>query len=187
MIRLSRLTDYGFVVLSRFVADGGEVVHNARDLAEETALPQPTVSKLLKTLTRGGLLTARRGVKGGYVLARPATAITAVDIITALEGPVALTDCSGHDGEDCSLEHRCPVRTHWMLINDAVNTALDRISLADMTSSPTRAETRLAGPDGAASLQRPSCEGDGCNGTGAAQGTCGCTDFKANTTRGDGQ
>lgn len=188
MIRLSQLTDYGFVLLNRFVADGGEVVHNARDLAQETSLPMPTVSKLLKALTRGGLLTARRGVKGGYVLARPAASITASDVIEALEGPVALTDCSSHEGEDCSLEHRCPVRTHWMLINDAVRSALDRVTLAEMATTPVLAQEQLKKPEVPRPFAISPCEGDGCssgNGT-TRRVPCTCGDDHANTTRGDG-
>lgn len=195
MIRLSKLTDYGFVLLNRFVADReGEVVHNARDLAEETSLPLPTVSKLLKALTRGGLLTARRGVKGGYVLARPAQAITAADVIEALEGPVALTDCSVHSGEDCSLEHNCPIRPHWVLITEAVRAALDRISLLDMAQGPAEMRGALIGahrqgPGGTCSCGMDGWRGHGNSFPGRVPCTCSL-DLHAQTQttrRGDGQ
>ena len=93
MIRLGRLTDYGIVLMSHLAAtDDGP--HNARDLAAQTQLPLPAVSKLLKLLARAGLLTSSRGAKGGYALARPASEITVPQMIEALEGPIALTDCT---------------------------------------------------------------------------------------------
>src|SRR5688572_33459183 len=100
MIRIAKLTDYGIVLMSHLARAPGRRV-NARDLSVEAHLPQPTVSQLLKTLSRGGLLVSQLGVKGGYDLARPASEITVADIITALEGPVALTECTSHVPDAC--------------------------------------------------------------------------------------
>src|SRR3989442_15648648 len=98
----------------------GEGPHGARDIAGETQLPLPAVSKLLKSLARQGLLISSRGAKGGYQLARPAEQITVPEMIAALEGrPIALTDCNLHEGA-CSQEPRCHVRTPWQRINRAV-------------------------------------------------------------------
>ena len=132
MIRLSRLTDYGIVLMAH-LADAGEGPHTARDLAEQTQLPLPAVSKLLKSLAREGLLVSSRGAKGGYQLARPAEKITVPEMIAALEGPIALTDCNLHEGA-CSQEPRCHVRTPWQRINRAVHDALSRIRLADLAA-----------------------------------------------------
>jgi FeS assembly SUF system regulator len=133
MIRLSRLTDYGIVLMAH-LADAGEGPHTARDLAAQTELPLPVVSKLLKSLAREGLLVSSRGSKGGYQLARPAEQITVPQMIAALEGPIALTDCNLHEGA-CSQELRCHVRTPWQRINRAVHDALSRIRLTDLTSA----------------------------------------------------
>ena len=133
MIRLGRLTDYGIVLMAH-LAGAGEGPHAARDLAGETRLPLPAVSKLLKTLAREGLLVSSRGAKGGYQLARPAEEITVPEMIEALEGPIALTDCAIHEGS-CSQEPRCHVRTPWQHINRAVHEALSRIRLADLAGS----------------------------------------------------
>jgi FeS assembly SUF system regulator len=130
MIRLGRLTDYGIVLMSHLAAtDDGP--HNARDLAAQTQLPLPAVSKLLKLLARAGLLTSSRGAKGGYALARPASEITVPQMIEALEGPIALTDCTLHAGA-CAQEPSCHVRTPWQQINRAVHDALARIRLCDL-------------------------------------------------------
>ena len=133
MIRLGRLTDYGIVLMAH-LADAGEGPHAARDLAAETRLPLPAVSKLLKMLTREGLLASSRGAKGGYQLARPASEITVPEMIEALEGPIALTDCTLHEGA-CSQESSCHVRTPWQRINRAVHDALARIRLSDLAGS----------------------------------------------------
>jgi len=132
MIRLGRLTDYGIVLMAH-LASAGDGPHAARDIAAETRLPLPAVSKLLKALARQGLLTSARGVKGGYQLARPADQITVPEMIAALEGPIALTDCNLHEGA-CSQEPGCHVRTPWQRINRAVHDALSRIRLADLAA-----------------------------------------------------
>jgi FeS assembly SUF system regulator len=133
MIRLGRLTDYGIVLMAH-LASAGEGPHTARDLAAETQLPLPAVSKLLKSLTREGLLCSSRGAKGGYQLARPAEQITVPEMIAALEGPIALTDCNLHEGA-CAQEPSCNVRTPWQRINRAVHDALSRVRLADLAAS----------------------------------------------------
>ena len=104
-----------------------------RDLAAETRIPQPTVSKVLKQLARAGVVTSIRGPQGGYRLARPATEIGVDEIITALEGPIAVTECADErSGSSCAYERRCGVRANWQRINDAVYAALDGIKLSDM-------------------------------------------------------
>ena len=139
MIRLSRLTDYGIVLMAHLAA-AGDGPHAARDIAAATELPLPAVSKLLKSLAREGLLISSRGTKGGYQLARPAEQITVPQMIAALEGPIALTDCNLHEGA-CSQEPRCHVRTPWQRINRAVHEALSRIRLADLAAQDAASGT----------------------------------------------
>ncbi|MFN8641238.1 MAG: SUF system Fe-S cluster assembly regulator [Candidatus Binatia bacterium] len=143
MIRISRLTDYGIVLLSHMAAQPDHV-HTAAELAGETHLPLPTVSKLLRLLTREGLLQSQRGVNGGYGLARAPEAITVSRAVAALEGPIALTTCTSAIPTDCSHEPICPVRGHLNLINLAVRQALDAVTLADLARRPRA--TALPGP-----------------------------------------
>jgi FeS assembly SUF system regulator len=133
MIRMTKQTDYGFVLLSRMAAEPLRVV-NAPDLAEECRLPLPMVSKILKMLGRANLVRSQRGVKGGYSLARLPAEISADQIVRALEGPVALTVCIDGSPGECDLEPYCSVRGHWQRINVAVEGALARISLAELTA-----------------------------------------------------
>jgi FeS assembly SUF system regulator len=134
MIRLSRLTDYGIVVMAHLASREPGVTHAAREVSEETRLPLPVVSKVLKSLARAGLLCSHRGAKGGYTLARPADEITVPEMISALEGPIHLTECTQHPGA-CPQESRCHVREPWQRINAAVHGALARITLADLAEA----------------------------------------------------
>lgn len=138
MIRMTKLTDYGFILLTAIAAQDAGGVYNARDLAQTTHLPLPMVSKILKALARGGILTSHRGVKGGYTLARAPEAINALAIITALEGPISITECIGEAAKAASDSHcmvgvLCPIRVNWQRINQAVRGALEAITLGEMT------------------------------------------------------
>jgi FeS assembly SUF system regulator len=132
MLRVTKLADYGIVMMTFFATRGGNT-HKARDIAETVRLPLPVVSKVLKLLAREGLLISQRGTKGGYGLSRHPEDITVAEIIRALEGPIALTECSDSLRGDCGLEVGCPVRANWHLINRAVFESLERITLAQMT------------------------------------------------------
>jgi len=133
MIRLSRITDYGIVLMVELARSADGEARNARNLAAETDLPVPVVSKVLKSLARGGLLASQRGSKGGYTLARSAADISVPEMITALEGPISLTECTVHPGA-CSQESSCDVRGPWQRINTAVESALAKITLADLAA-----------------------------------------------------
>ena len=142
MIKLSRLTDYAIVLLTQMALDG-KGVFAASTLAEKTFLPLPTVSKVLKQLTKSGVLTAQRGAAGGYVLSKEPTQISVATLIEAMDGPIAITDCAGATEEDgcCSVEATCPVRGNWSKVNVAIRAALEAVTLADMTAKDTHRKT----------------------------------------------
>jgi FeS assembly SUF system regulator len=130
MLRISRLTDYATVLLATLAGEPGRV-QTAASLAEQTHIAAPTVSKLLKQLQRAGLVTSTRGLHGGYQLARPAAQISAAAILDALEGPLALTDCSVGHGQ-CEIEESCRVGRVWQRLNLAIRRALYEVSLAQL-------------------------------------------------------
>ena len=136
MLRISRLTDYGTVVLAHLARDDADLV-SAAEVASATGIALPTVSKLLKSLAKADLVNSTRGSHGGYQLARDAHEISAADVIDALEGPVSITECSAIDSH-CDFEDSCNVGGAWQRINVAIRRALDDISLADLlrTKSP---------------------------------------------------
>ena len=130
MLRITKITDYGFNLLAHMAKQDSEMLHNAKDLSAAIGIPLPTVSKVLKILTQGGILLSHQGSKGGYSLSKPANEITAAEIIEAVEGPVAITDCSGADG----CERNCVVGPSWQKVNRAMIGALSALSLADMSN-----------------------------------------------------
>ncbi|MEE9369158.1 MAG: SUF system Fe-S cluster assembly regulator [Pontiella sp.] len=130
MLRITKITDYGFILLAYMANQDENLLHNAKDLSASIDVPLPTVSKVLKILTQGRILKSHQGSKGGYSLSKQASKITAIDIIEAVEGPVAITECSTVEGCD----RDCPVSTSWQQINHTVIGALRGLTLADMSN-----------------------------------------------------
>jgi Rrf2 family protein len=110
-----------------------EEVHTAKHAAQQSKIPLPMTSKILKALAKGGLLVSQRGVKGGYRLAATADKISIGDVIQALEGPFGITECSFNPGA-CEQEGSCPVQSNWKRISVAMLDALDRIPLSDLVT-----------------------------------------------------
>lgn len=135
MLRITRETDYGIVLISAMVQNHDRAL-SAALLARRCHLPVPMASKILKTLAQAGLLVSQRGAHGGYTLARQASDISVADIIEALEGPIAITECSTDDPHACAYQHHCHVNSHWNRINEAIRGALGAISLQEMSQWP---------------------------------------------------
>jgi len=133
MFRISRLTDYGTLILVYLAEQDGGLC-SASEVAAGTHVAQPTVQKLLKVLARAGLVDSVRGADGGYRLSRSPGQINAAQILDVLEGPVAITECSTEESR-CELEALCHVGGAWQRINSALRVALADISLADLGRS----------------------------------------------------
>lgn len=141
MLKISKLADYAVVVLVS-MNDGARVT--AAGLSASTRLPEPTVAKVLKLLAKGKLVSATRGASGGYVLARPLSRVAVADVIAAVDGPVSLTACVSGGKGDCGLAGSCSVHGRWDGVNIAIRTALESVSLADMTRPPFCAALKTA-------------------------------------------
>jgi len=136
MLRLTRVTDYGILLMTQLARLEGDVENarlTANDLALSTRVPAPTVSKILQSLLHANLLDSVRGAHGGYRLARTASNISVRDIIHCLEGHIALTECNLEEGE-CEQQDFCTTSGNWKRINAAIHHALEDISLADMAT-----------------------------------------------------
>ena len=141
-MQLNRLTDYAVIVLSYLAkeprTDGADtlagefILASSAQIAEDTAIPTPTVAKLLKMLSKADLVTSQRGIAGGYFLSRSPLEITVAEIIRAVEGPIALTACVDGNEGDCSAEAFCTMRGNWDQVNRAVTEALEKVSLVEM-------------------------------------------------------
>ena len=161
MLRISKMTDYAVVLATHLAATKG--AHAARDLAVQTQIPEPTASKVLKQLGRAGVVASQRGAKGGYTLARPAAEIGIHEVIQAIEGPIAVTECSDESTDSlCEYETNCGVRANWQRINVAVQQALSQITLADMAfpSVDTLITIAVSGQEAERARQSGSPRGD---------------------------
>lgn len=130
MLRISKLTDYAIVLLVQ-MSQENKRTFAAADLAESTGIALPTVSKILKTLTRAGVVISTRGAHGGYALAQGPEQTSVARVIDALEGPISLTEC-GTQQNLCRQAPSCEIRGNWSVINLAIRAALESVSLADM-------------------------------------------------------
>jgi len=137
MLRIGKLTDYATVILATLAADRAHVL-TASAMAQRTHIAGPTVAKLLKQLHRAGLVNSLRGTHGGYQLARDPESISAAAILDALEGPIALTECSASTGQ-CGIEHTCSVGRTWQRLSVAIRRSLNEVSLAQLAGLDTRA------------------------------------------------
>lgn len=144
MLRLSKLTDYAIVILSHIARDNTHV-YAALEIAASTGIALPTVSKILKVLVNAKVLVSKRGAKGGYTLARAPEKVTIAAIISALEGPIALTECSISQ-QGCGQASGCEIRGNWNLINQTIHNALESVTLADMVR-PIRPQTATWGQE----------------------------------------
>jgi FeS assembly SUF system regulator len=129
MLRISKLTDYAILMMVELTRDGEML--SAHSLAERIRVEVPTASKVLKLLVGGGLLDSFRGVNGGYRVNRRAGDISVAEVIAAIEGPIAMTECSIEEGL-CSQEDSCELRGNWQRISLAVADALQQVTLAEM-------------------------------------------------------
>ncbi|WP_310467212.1 SUF system Fe-S cluster assembly regulator [Sphingomonas sp.] len=138
-MRLTHLADYAVVMMTAAARRGEGVRLSAAELSQDTGVPLPTAQKLMGKLAVAGLLTSARGSGGGFTLARPGAEISLADIVEAVEGPIAMTMCSGsEEASDCALDAHCRVKSHMGVVSNAVRGALGAVSLEQL-SSPAKA------------------------------------------------
>jgi FeS assembly SUF system regulator len=132
MLKLSKKADYGLIALKHLAMHGRQGAASASDIAEAYGISITLMAKVLQKLARNGLVSARHGSSGGYTLAREASQITALDAITAIDGPLFITSCVTHRGE-CGQLSTCTVREPLRLVNDSILEVLNRVTISQMT------------------------------------------------------
>ena len=148
MLRLSRLTDYAVVVLVKLARTGG--VTRSPGLAAYPGSPYPPGATVLTGWARGGLVVSQRGARGGYRLDQKLETISITRVITVIDGPIAVTSCVDGGVGGCQAEQCCPIRGRWDIVNTAIRSTLDGITLAHMeataaTVPPVAPRFELAG------------------------------------------
>jgi len=133
MLKLTKKADYALISVKHLaeVAQYSQNAASAKEIADTYALPQEALAKILQKLTRSGILISSHGTNGGYTLARAATAISAMDVIRAIDGPVAITSCHTHTG-NCLQSNTCNVKEPLRKVNESLADVLGKLTIADM-------------------------------------------------------
>ncbi len=131
MLRLSKKADYGLMAVNHLAQHYGEAAASAKDIAQAYGIPVGLMAKVLQRLARRGLLKSQQGPAGGYTLSRPPEFISALDVISAIDGPVMITSCSTHRGE-CFQTPLCTVKEPLHRVNERIVNALSSLSVAQM-------------------------------------------------------
>ena len=131
-MRLTHLADYAVVMMTAAARRPAGERLSAAALAAVTGVPVPTAQKLMGKLATAGLLASVRGAGGGFTLARPASEISLADMVEAVEGPIALTQCADGVNHDCALDAHCAVRPHMSVVSSAVRGALAAVTLEQL-------------------------------------------------------
>ena len=139
MIKLSKLADYAVVIIAALDAQKEELVSSSV-LSKESKLPEPTVAKVLKLLASAEIVVSIRGVKGGYKLTKPLDDIKISDVITSVDGPIALTACVETSEECCDFAPQCAMHGRWNQVNKAINDALDMVTVGSMMNPQKQKE-----------------------------------------------
>ena len=135
MLRLSKKADYALIAMKHLATRTDLSSASAREIAEQYDIPIELMAKVLQRLARRGLVTSHQGTRGGYRLARGASAISVADIIQAIDGPLTVTACST-EAENCDQYGKCSVRDPLWRIKDRIVAALSTCSLQEVATEP---------------------------------------------------
>jgi len=133
-VKVSTRGDYASrALLSLALHDDAQLPTSVRDIAERTGLPQPYLEQILLALKGAGLVRSKRGVGGGYVLARPPEEITLAQIVSAVDGPIVAGDFGApHENGACEHEGQCVLLSVWSEVGEHMREHLGSFTLADM-------------------------------------------------------
>lgn len=135
-MRVSTRGDYASRALLSLALHAGEVPTSVRDIAERTGLPQPYLEQILLALKGAGLVRSKRGVGGGYVLARSPSEIRLSDIVSAVDGPITVGDFGEpHQDGACDHEGQCVLLAIWQNVGEHMRQHLEGYTLADLVAT----------------------------------------------------
>lgn len=135
MLKLTKKADYGLIAVKHLADLGPSVACSAKDIADAYHIPAEALAKILQRLAKAKLLVSHHGTNGGYLLARDARHISALEVIRAIDGPLFITSCLPHENGGCDQSRRCTVREPLRQVNESIRSLLDDIKIADMRDS----------------------------------------------------
>jgi len=145
MFKLSKKADYGLIALKHLANHRQEHACSANEIAEEYGISATLMAKVLQKLAKQGLVAAKHGSTGGYQLARQPDKISALEVLTAIDGPVLITSCVTSHG-NCEATERCSVKEPLQRVNESILNVLSMVTIAHL--SEEKQETSLVGLKG---------------------------------------
>lgn len=140
MLRITKESEYAFLLLSALLRDNSGVHQNAMMLAETAGVSVPMSGKVLKRLVKYGLLQSVRGAHGGYTLTRAPEDISALEVVQAIEGSLGIVDCV--EGETaCALIEKCHISPFLLYLNEDIKALLKNRTLLDMQTLDAKARS----------------------------------------------
>jgi len=143
VLKLTKKTDYALMALLHMGFMTRQPLVNAKEIAETYHIPVEMMAKILQTLSRGGVIISENGPKGGYALSRAPERISVAEVITAIEGPIGITDCMTSATATCMQADTCTIRTPVEHIQQRISTLLEGMSVAEFHHM---AQPTMAGP-----------------------------------------
>ena len=139
MLKLSKKADYALIAVRHLATHGAEQSQSSADIAEAYRISPQLLGKVLQRLAKHGLVTARHGSAGGYQLARDPKDITALEVISAVDGPMMITSCVTRHGT-CGQSNTCTVREPLRRVNESIVQVLRAVSISQMTEDAPEVE-----------------------------------------------
>ena len=135
MFKLSKKADYGLIAVKHLATHRNALAYSAAEIADQYGISGTLMAKVLQKLAREGVLQARHGAGGGYQLARDPEQISALDVISAIDGPVLITSCVTNHG-NCDATSRCSVREPLRRVNESILQLLSSVTISQMSEDP---------------------------------------------------
>jgi Rrf2 family protein len=148
MFKLSKKADYGLIAMKHLANHREAVACSASEIAEGYGISSMLMAKVLQKLAKQNLVVAKHGSTGGYQLAKPADRISALEVITAIDGPVLITSCVTSHG-NCDATDRCSIKEPLRRVNESILGVLGTVTVAQLSDDAPepRALVELKGID----------------------------------------
>ena len=136
MFRLSKKADYGLIAVKHLAMHRDRHAYSATEIAEEYGISTMLMAKVLQKLARERIVTAKHGASGGYQLAKDPSQITALEVISAIDGPVLITSCVTSHG-NCGASDKCTIREPLRRVNESILSVLSNVTISQMMRRTT--------------------------------------------------
>ncbi len=146
MLKLSKRADYALMAVNHLARHHGDGSYSVRDIARQYRMPAGLLAKVLQRLAQHQLVRSQQGVNGGYELAVAPSELSALDVITAIDGPVQIVSCNTTARGECVQTPTCTVKAPMLLVNERIVDALGSLSVAEMNVQGSGEFVALGGP-----------------------------------------